>query len=107
MLFKPPSKKVLLAAAVVAFAVVAGVAGAAVTGKPGIRNGVITVCVEPLTKGNRQTSGDLNFIRSAIRVRGGSRGTSRGRPARTGRGARPARRVRRARKACKGGWRSG
>ncbi len=30
--------------------------------QPGVHNGVITACVEPLTKGNRATSGDLNFL---------------------------------------------
>ena len=32
------------------------------THRPGIHNGVITACVEPPTKGNRATSGDLNFL---------------------------------------------
>ena len=62
-MIKAPSRSLLVAAAVVVFAVVAGVAGAANNaGKPGVHNGVITACVEPLTKGNRYTSGDLNFL---------------------------------------------
>ena len=42
------------------FAVVAAIAGASNTARPGVHNGVITACVEPPTKGNRATSGDLN-----------------------------------------------
>ena len=58
-----PSSKLLAAAAVVSFAAVTAIAGASNTQhRPGIHNGVITTCVEPLTKGNRTTSGDLNFL---------------------------------------------
>lgn len=57
-----PSTKLLAVAAVVSFAVVATVAGASNTAREGIHNGVITACVEPPTKGNRATSGDLNFL---------------------------------------------
>ena len=30
--------------------------------RPGVHNGIITACVEPATKGNRATSGDLNLL---------------------------------------------
>ena len=60
---RSPSTKLLAAAVVVSFAAVATIAGAAnTTHRPGIHNGVITTCVEPATKGNRATSGDLNFL---------------------------------------------
>ena len=60
---KSPSSKLLAAAAAVSFAAVTAIAGATnTTHRPGIHNGVITTCVEPLTKGNRTTSGDLNFL---------------------------------------------
>ena len=52
----------LLAAAVILFAAVATIASASGAPRPGVHNGVITVCVEPLTKGNRHTSGDLNML---------------------------------------------
>jgi hypothetical protein len=55
--------KLLAAALGVSFAAVTAVAGAGnTTHRPGIHNGVITACVEPATKGNRATSGDLNFL---------------------------------------------
>ena len=51
---KSPSSKLLAAAAAVSFAAVTAIAGATnTTHRPGIHNGVITTCVEPLTKGNR------------------------------------------------------
>ena len=60
---RSPSSKLLAAAAVVSFAAVTAIAGATNTAhRPGIHNGVITTCVEPPTKGNRTTSGDLNFL---------------------------------------------
>src|SRR3954453_4290652 len=60
---KSPATKLLAVAAVLVFAVVATVAGARNNATPpGIHNGVITACVEPPTKGNRATSGDLNFL---------------------------------------------
>ena len=59
---KSPATKLLAVAAVLVFAVVAAVAGASNVARPGIHNGVITACVEPATKGNRATSGDLNFL---------------------------------------------
>ena len=60
---RSPSTKLLAVAGVVLFATVATIAGAGnTTHKPGIHNGVITTCVEPATKGNRATSGDLNFL---------------------------------------------
>ena len=59
---KSPATKLLAVAAVLGFAVVTAVAGASNTARPGIHNGVITACVEPATKGNRATSGDLNFL---------------------------------------------
>ncbi len=51
----------LAAAAVVLFAVIASVAGASNTATPGVHNGVVTACVEPATKGNEATSGDLKL----------------------------------------------
>ena len=60
---RSPSTKLLAAAAVVAFAAVTAIAGASnTTQTPGVHNGVITTCVEPATKGNKATSGDLNFL---------------------------------------------
>ena len=60
---RSPSRKLLALAAVVLFAAVTAIAGATNTQhRPGIHNGVITTCVEPPTKGNRTTSGDLNFL---------------------------------------------
>ena len=60
---KSPSTKLLLAAAaLVLFATVTTIAGATSSQQPGVHNGVITACVEPPTKGNRATSGDLNFL---------------------------------------------
>jgi hypothetical protein len=60
---RSPATKLLAVAGVVRFAMVATVAGAGnTTPGPGIHNGVITGCVEPPTKGNRSTSGDLNFL---------------------------------------------
>ena len=60
---RSPSRKLLALAAVVLFAAVTAIAGATNTQhRPGIHNGVITTCVEPATKGNRTTSGDLNFL---------------------------------------------
>ena len=85
----PLTKLLLVAAAVVSFATVATIAGATNRQQPGVHNGVITACVEPLTKGNRATSGDLNFL-VCLKGAGRSRGTS------GGRGGRQARRVPRA-----------
>ena len=62
VLIKSPSTKLLAAAAVVVFAVVAAIAGASNTATPGVHNGVVTACVEPVTKGNKATSGDLNML---------------------------------------------
>ena len=59
---RSPSTKLLAAAGVVMFATVATIAGAGNTQQPGVRNGVITACIEPPTKGNRATSGDLNVL---------------------------------------------
>ena len=60
---RSPSTKLLAVAVVVAFASVTAIAGAGnTTHRPGVHNGVITACVEPPTKGNRATSGDLNFL---------------------------------------------
>jgi len=52
----------LVAGAVVAFGTIAALASASGSLPPGIHNGVITVCVEPPTKGNPATSGDLNVL---------------------------------------------
>ncbi len=62
---KSRSPKLVATAAVVAFAVAAGIAGASIFGKPGVHNGVITACIEPVTKGNAATSGDLNMLNCA------------------------------------------
>lgn len=59
---KSPSTRLVAAATVVLFAVVAAIAVASDTAKPGVHNGIITACVEPPTKGNKATSGDLNFL---------------------------------------------
>ena len=60
---KAPSTTLLVSAGVVIFAVVAAIAGASNTAKPpGVHNGVITACVEPLTKDNKPTSGDLKLF---------------------------------------------
>src|SRR5262245_8211510 len=67
-MMKSPATKLLAAAAVGVFAVVATIAAASDTKTvsnaqtPGVHNGVITACVEPPTKGNKATSGDLNFL---------------------------------------------
>ena len=50
---RSPSTKLLAAAGVVLFATVATIAGAGNTQQPGVRNGVITACIEPPTKGNQ------------------------------------------------------
>src|SRR5262249_59730813 len=58
-------RNLLLALAVlVACVAAASIASANNTAIPpaGIHNGVITVCIEPPTKGNRATSGDLNLL---------------------------------------------
>src|SRR3954469_18486541 len=59
---KSPSTTLLVGAAVVVFAAVAAIATAADSAVPGVHNGVVTACVEPPTKGNRATSGDLNVL---------------------------------------------
>ena len=59
---KSPSTKLMAAAAVVVFAVVAAIATASDTATPGVHNGVITACIEPVTQGNAATSGDLNML---------------------------------------------
>ena len=64
-MMKPPSTKLMAVAAVVVFAVVAGIAGASIFVKPGVHNGVITACIEPVTQGNPATSGDLNMFHCA------------------------------------------
>jgi hypothetical protein len=56
------STRLMAVAAVVVFATVAAIAAASNDQLPGIHNGVITACVEPPTKGNKATSGDLNFL---------------------------------------------
>src|SRR4051794_34804690 len=58
-------RNLLLALAVlVACVAAASIASANSTVVPqaGVHNGVITVCIEPPTKGNRSTSGDLNLL---------------------------------------------
>src|SRR6478752_3041589 len=69
---KSPSKMLLVAAGVVLCAVVAAIAGAGNTAGPGVgvHNGVVTACIEPPTKGNRATSGDLNMSRLACAIKG-------------------------------------
>ena len=62
---KPPSTKLLAVAGAVLFAVVAAVAAAGNTLLPGVHNGVITACIEPVTQGNPATSGDLNMFHCA------------------------------------------
>ena len=57
-----PSRKLLAVAGVTLFATVATIAGAGNTQQPGVRNGVITACVDPPTKGNRAARGDLNVL---------------------------------------------
>jgi hypothetical protein len=58
-----PGRNWLLAAAVVVSSIaVASIASADSSQRPGVHNGVVTACVEPLTKGNRATSGDLNVL---------------------------------------------
>src|SRR3954464_4728349 len=59
---KSPSTTLLVGAAVVVFGTVAAIATAADSSVPGVHNGVVTACVEPPTKGNRATSGDLNVL---------------------------------------------
>ena len=60
-MLESPSKKLLAVVGVAVFAVFAVVAGAGVTSTPGVHNGVVTGCVEPYTKGNQDTSGDLKL----------------------------------------------
>jgi Collagen triple helix repeat (20 copies) len=58
-------RNLLLAVAVlIACVAAASIASANNTAVPraGVHNGVITVCIEPPTKGNRATSGDLNLL---------------------------------------------
>jgi hypothetical protein len=58
-------RNLLLALAVlIACVAAASIASANSTAVPraGVHNGVITVCIEPATKGNRATSGDLNLL---------------------------------------------
>jgi hypothetical protein len=56
------SRKLIAAGAAAVFALVAGIAGASLFSTPGVHNGVITACIEPVTKGNAATSGDLNML---------------------------------------------
>ena len=56
------NKRLLVAAVVLSCVGVASVASADSTLVPGVHNGIITVCIEPPTKGNRATSGDLNLL---------------------------------------------
>src|SRR5262249_59725252 len=68
-------RNVLLALAVlVACDAAASIASANNTAVPraGVHNGVITVCIEPPTKGNRATSGGLNLFVCAKGAGGGS-----------------------------------
>ena len=60
-----PRTRLVAALAAAAFVAVVSLASADSTLRPGVKNGVITACVEPLTQGQRFTSGDLNFIRCA------------------------------------------
>jgi Collagen triple helix repeat (20 copies) len=62
---KSPSTKLMAVAAVVVFAVVVGIAVASNIATPGVHNGVVTACIEPVTQGNAATSGDLNMIHCA------------------------------------------
>ena len=57
----------LVAGAVLAFGTIASLASASGSVKPGVHNGVITVCIEPPTKGNKATSGDLNVIHCSFK----------------------------------------
>src|SRR3954449_3852536 len=59
---KSPSTTLLVGAAVVVFGAVAAIATAGDSAVPGAHNGVVTACIEPPTKGNRATSGDLNVL---------------------------------------------
>jgi Collagen triple helix repeat (20 copies) len=60
---KPPSARWLAAVAAVLFATVAAIATASNNQTtPGIHDGVITACIEPLTKGNPATSDDLKLL---------------------------------------------
>jgi hypothetical protein len=59
---KSPSTTLLVGAAVVVFGAVAAIATAGDSAVPGVHNGVVTACIEPPTKGNRATSGDLNVL---------------------------------------------
>jgi len=52
----------LVAGVVVAVGTVASLASASGSVTPGVHHGVITVCIEPPTKGNPATSGDLNLV---------------------------------------------
>ncbi len=61
-MMKSVSTTRLAAVVVVLFATVAAIAAAGNNQLPGVHNGVITACVEPPTKGNKATSGDLNFL---------------------------------------------
>src|SRR3954451_24278364 len=60
----PGRNWLVVAAAAAAFVAVASLASAAGKARPpaGVHNGVVTACVEPPTKGNPATSGDLNMI---------------------------------------------
>ena len=77
---KPPPTKALAATAVVVFGAVAAIATASNDALPGgVHNGVVTACVEPATKGNRATSGDLNLlvcVKGARRISWNIRGPS-------------------------------
>src|SRR5262245_50768099 len=60
---KSPRRPWLMAGtAVVLFVAMVSLASADSTQTPGVHNGVITVCIEPATKGNKATSGDLNLL---------------------------------------------
>jgi len=63
------SNRLVWAAVVFLFAAVASLAAADSTVKPGVHNGIVTACVEPATKGNRATSGDLNVVVCLKRAR--------------------------------------
>ena len=77
---KPPPTKLLAATAVVVFGAVVAIATASNDAPPGgVHNGVVTACVEPATKGNRATSGDLNLlvcVKGARRISWNIRGPS-------------------------------
>lgn len=63
----PVKTLVAVAALASVVAVVVSMASAGENATPGVHNGVITACVEPPTKGNKATSGDLNMSPAACK----------------------------------------